>query len=84
MSITDNDPDNDSGILQMDLVVSEADAKGNGIFNEELNSDHEGSGPPPLIDPSYNESTPHEMPSLIYSWASMTQYLSLVTAAYQT
>ena len=58
MFITDNDPDHDSGILQMGLVVSDTDAEGNGTFNEELDSDHEGSEPTLIIDPSSNESTP--------------------------
>ena len=42
----------------MGLVVSDAEAKGNKLFNEEMDSDHDGSEPPPLIDPSSNESTP--------------------------
>ena len=42
----------------MGLVVSDAEAKGNELFNEEMDSDHDGTEPPPLIDPSFNESTP--------------------------
>ena len=53
----DNDPDHDSGILQMGLVVSDAETKGNGNFDEAVDSDQEGSEPPPLIDPSSNEKT---------------------------
>ena len=55
---TGNTQDHDPDILQMSLVVSDAEAEGNDGFNEEQGSDHEGSGPPPLIDPSSNESTP--------------------------
>ena len=58
MPITNNEPDNDSGILQMGLVVSDAEAEGNDIFNEKMDSDHDGSGPPPLIGHSSMESTP--------------------------
>ena len=59
MSIIDNDRDHDSGILQMDLVVSDAEAENNSNFSEALNLDHEGSEPSPLIDPLSTESTPH-------------------------
>ena len=55
---TGNTQDHDPDILQMGLVVSDAEAEGNDGFNEKQDSDHEGSGPPPLIDPSSNESTP--------------------------
>ena len=48
---TGNTQDHDPDILQMGLVVSDAEAEGNDGFNEEMDSDHEGSGPPPLIDP---------------------------------
>ena len=75
------DPDHDSEILQMGLVVSDAEAEGNGNFDEAMDSDHEGSEPPPLIDPSFNESTPQQTPSLMNSWASMTQNISLLAAA---
>ena len=51
MSNTDNDPDIDSGILQLGLVVSDAEAEG-------IDSDHDDSELPALIDPSSNESTP--------------------------
>ena len=53
-----NTQDHDPDILQMGLVVSDAEAEGNDGFNEEQDSDHEGFGPPPLIDLSSNESTP--------------------------
>ena len=55
---TDITLDHDSDILQMGLVVSDDKAEDNGNFNEEVDSDHDGSEPPPLIDPSSNESTP--------------------------
>ena len=42
----------------MGLVVSDAKAEGTDGFNEEMDSDHDGFEPPPLIDPSSNESTP--------------------------
>ena len=58
MSHTANDPDYDSGILQMGLVVSDAEAEGNEHLNEAVESDHDGSDLPDLIDPSSNESTP--------------------------
>ena len=57
MSITDNDPDHDTGMLQMGLVVPDAKAEGNGDFNGAVDLDHESSESPPLIDPSFNEST---------------------------
>ena len=57
MSNTDNDPDIDSEILQMGLVVSDAEVEGNKLFNEEMDSDHDGSELPALIDPLSNEST---------------------------
>ena len=42
----------------MVLVVSDTEAEGNEIFNEEMDSNHDGSEPLPLIDHSSNESTP--------------------------
>ena len=42
----------------MSLVVSDAEAGGNEPFNEEMDSDHDGSELSALIDPSSNESTP--------------------------
>ena len=76
MSIPDNDLGRDSGILQMGLVVSDAEAEGNGIFNEELDSDHDGSEPPPLMQ--------QERYSTKCRWASMTQYLSSLVATCPT
>ena len=38
MSTTDNNPDIDSGIWQMGLVVSDAEAEGNELFNKEMDS----------------------------------------------
>ena len=58
MSNTANHPDIDSGILQIGLVVSDAEAEGNKVFNEDMDSDHDGSELPALIEPSSNESTP--------------------------
>ena len=55
---TDNTVDHDPDILQMGLVVSDAKAEGNGHLDEAVDSDQEGFEPPPLIDPSSNESTP--------------------------
>ena len=55
---TSNTQDHDPDILQMGLVVSDAEAEGNDGFNEKMDSDHDGSGNPPLIDPSSNDSTP--------------------------
>ena len=45
-------------MLHMSLVVSDAEAGGNEPFNEEMDSDHDGSELSALIDPSSNESTP--------------------------
>ena len=53
---TDNTPEHDPYILQMGLVVSDAEAEDNGDFNEALESDHVGSEPLPLIDPSSTEA----------------------------
>ena len=55
---TNNTLEHDQDILQMCLVVSDAEAKADNVdFDEALKSDHEGSGPSPLIDPSSPEST---------------------------
>ena len=51
---TDNTLDHDPDILQMGLVVSDGEKEDNGA----LESNHDGSEPPSLIDPSSTESTP--------------------------
>ena len=46
---TDHTIDHDPDILQMDLVVSDAETGADNVdFDEALESDHDGSGPPPL------------------------------------
>ena len=53
-----NTQDHDPDILQMGLVVSDAEAEDNGNFDKAVESGQESSEPPPIIDPSSSESTP--------------------------
>ena len=57
---TNNTIDHDPDILQMGLVISDTEAEAENVdFDKALEEDpdHDGSGPPPLLYPSFPEST---------------------------